>query len=277
LIDDLKAHGCGVVYITHRMDEVYRVATRITVLRDGRLVTTQPAVSLPADQLIEAMVGRKMDQAFPQRKPCPGAELLRLPGDVALHAGEVLGIAGLEGCGATELLRTLFHTSPLKTGWVTNDRKTTGLVLSMSVSDNILMASLPWAWRSITREQRDAAGCAARLNLRASSLAAAVGELSGGNQQKTVLAKWMLTNPRVMLLDEPTRGIDIGAKFEIYQLLEEWTAQGMAVVLVSRELEELLALSDRVLVLHRGRQTALLGKAEASPRRVMEAAMGAAA
>jgi ABC-type sugar transport system ATPase subunit len=147
----------------------------------------------------------------------------------------------------------------------------------MSVADNMTMASLPWRWRRLDRERRDAEVAATMLRLRAPSLDAAAGELSGGNQQKVVLAKWMLTEPRVLLLDDPTRGIDIGAKFEVYGLLQQWTGQGIGVVLVSRDLPELLALSDRILVLHRGRRSALLSRDEATPQRVMQAAMGAVA
>ncbi len=274
LMAELKTHGCGIVYITHRMEEVYRVADRITVLRDGRHVITASAGELPAPALIEAMVGRKMDAAFPERTARPGEELLRLPGDIALHAGEILGIAGLEGCGASELLAEVFRTTRVRAGFVTNDRKTTGLVLTMNIADNITLASLGYGWRNRGRETSAASAAAAKLKVKTPSLASEAGELSGGNQQKVVLAKWMMKEPRLLLLDEPTRGIDIGAKYEIYQLIEEWTGQGMAVVLVSRELPELLALSDRVLVLHRGRQTALLEKNEATSQRVMEAAMG---
>ncbi|MBI4907864.1 MAG: sugar ABC transporter ATP-binding protein, partial [Acidobacteria bacterium] len=227
LIGELKARGCGIVYITHRMEEVYRIADRITVLRDGRHVVTAGAQDLPAAALIEAMVGRKLDAAFPTRSAKPGTEVLRLPGGAALHTGEILGIAGLEGCGATELLSEVFRTSAVRTAYVTNDRKTTGLVLSMSVAANITLASLRWTWRDHSRERQQAHGAAGKLRIKSTSLDNEVGELSGGNQQKVVLAKWLLTQPRVMLLDEPTRGIDIGAKYEIYQLLEEWTAQGM--------------------------------------------------
>lgn len=309
LIADLKSRGCGIVYITHKMEEIYRIGDRITVLRDGRLVGSNPIGALPAPRLIEWMVGREICEQFPARQPVLGPERLTLQSfsvsnnvrDVSftLRAGEIMGIAGLQGSGATELLSGLFGCVPTtghalldgvqlkprsprqaiarRVALVPNDRKTSGLVLSMSVTDNTTLAAARSPWRSPTREQDLAREATAALHLRAASLEMNASELSGGNQQKIVLAKWMLTQPSVLLLDEPTRGVDVGAKREIYQWIFECAAKGTAILLISTELPELLALSDRVLVLHRGEVMRILNRSEATPERVLAAAMGDAA
>ena len=317
-IEKLKAQGCGIVYITHKMEEIERIADRITVLRDGRLVGTAPAAELPPAKLIHWMVGRQLDQQFPRHVPHIGAERLRVEDFVvegrqgrrplvdgvtlSVRAGEIVGIGGLQGSGASQLLLGLFGalgkrargrvwldgepiriTRPRQAidrgiAMLTNDRKATGLVLSMSVIANATLAGLrrlsPRGWRNPYREQQATAELAQSLRLRAASIEMEVGELSGGNQQKVVLAKWLQTDPQLMLLDEPTRGVDVGAKQEIYQLMNEWTAGGIAIILITSEMPELLAMSDRILVMHRGRLTAELSRQEASPERVLEAAMG---
>jgi ribose transport system ATP-binding protein len=309
LISGLKAQRCGVVYITHKMDEIYRIGDRITVLRDGRMVGSRVAGGLPPSQLIQWMVGREITEQYPTRDPVLGSERLRLEAysvegavrniNVALRAGEILGIAGLQGSGATELLMGLFGCgsvqgrvfldgtplivrSPLeaishKLAMITNDRKTTGVVLPMSVIENTVMAADRSGWRNPTSERDRTASAATALQLRAASLDMEVGELSGGNQQKVVLAKWMLTEPSVLLLDEPTRGVDVGAKREIYQWILEWARKGATILLISTELPELLALSDRIMVLHRGEVIRILDRSEATPERVIAAAMGDAA
>jgi ABC-type sugar transport system ATPase subunit len=265
------------------------------------------------------MVGRDLETVYQRQAPPPGRECLRVEGfgvhpggpsqppavtgvDFTLREGEILGIGGLQGSGASELLTGLFGgygdrisgtvlvrglpvrlDSPRKAiahglALLTNDRKASGLVLSMSVAANATLASLPklspWGWRNPARETRETAGLARSLNLRGASLEMAAGSLSGGNQQKVVLAKWLGTKPGILLLDEPTRGIDVGAKREIYALMDQWTRAGMAILLITSELPELLAMSDRILVLHRGRVTARLDRDRATPDRVMAAAMG---
>jgi ribose transport system ATP-binding protein len=319
LIQSLKARGCAIVYITHKMEEIERIADRITVLRDGQWIGTAPAAELPAPKLIQWMVGRELGEQFPRRVSHPGEERLRLENfsvfpsglsarpavnsiSLSVRAGEVVGIGGLQGSGASELFLGLFGAygsrtsgaaqmngqparfgSPRKAiasgvALLTNDRKATGLVLSLSVTANATLAGLrelsPGGWRSPARERAAAEKMTGPMRLRAASPDAEAGTLSGGNQQKVALAKSLQTRPRLLMLDEPTKGIDVGAKREIYQLVDEWTAQGIAILLITSEMPELLTLSDRVIVLHRGRVTAELARGEATPETVLAAAMG---
>jgi len=315
-IQQLKARGCGLVYITHKMEEIERIADRITVLRDGRLVGSAPAAQLSVPQLIHWMVGRDVEQQFPRHASHLGDERLRVEDfcvtagprqlvnrvSLSVRAGEIVGLAGLQGSGNSQFLLGLFGAfgsqakgrvaldgQPLRLGsprdsirrglaMITNDRKATGLVLSLSVIANTTLADLarfsPGGWRREGRERIAATEMSRILHLRAANLDMAVGELSGGNQQKVVLAKWLLTRPRVLLLDEPTRGVDIGAKREIYELMNEWTNEGIAILLVTSEMSELLAMSDRILVMHRGTLTAELSRQEATADAILEAAMG---
>ncbi len=319
LIAQLKAQGCGIVYITHKMEEIERIADRITVLRDGARVGSAPAVELTTSKLINWMVGRELNEQFPRHTPHPGEERLRLESfsvhpdglsarpavqgiDLSVRAGEIVGISGLQGSGASDLLLGLFGAygertrgrvyldgQPIRLGspreaiaagvaLLTNDRKATGLVLSLSIVANATLAGLrrlsPGGWRRPSLEYAATKNVTQPLQLRAASLELEVGALSGGNQQKVAIAKWLHVQPRLLLLDEPTRGIDIGAKQEIYSLMNQWTAEGIAVLLITSEMPELLALSDRVVVLHRGRTTAEFNRAAASPEGVLAAAMG---
>ncbi len=315
----LKARGCGIIYITHRLEEVYRLADRITVLRDGRHIGTTPTAELPAPLLVRQMVGRDLSpppaapastaaevrlrlDGFTLRSAAPGPRPIVQDVSLELRAGEILGLAGLEGSGNSALLWGLFgaHDGPT-TGsvWldgrpyrptsprqairrglalVTNDRQRTGLVLGMSVAGNFTLASLPQVspggWLNRAAEYRVAARLAQTLALRAASLRQPVGTLSGGNQQKVVLGKWLHREPRVLLLDEPTRGVDVGAKQEIYALMRRWSQAGTAILLITSELPELLLLSDRILVLHRGRVSACFDRREATPERILSTAMG---
>jgi len=319
LIESLKKRNCGVVYISHKMEEIERVADRITVLRDGQWIGTAPASELPIPKLIEWMVGREMEELAPRNAPRPGGERLRLEnfsvfpkgfsGSPAVHdaslsvrAGEIVGIAGLQGSGASELFRGLFgdygswtrgnvYLDGQKTGFklprqaieagvafLTNDRKASGLVLSLSIAANVTLAGLrelsPGGWLRPNREREAIKNSTASMRLRAASLDLEVGALSGGNQQKVAIAKWLQITPKLLLLDEPTRGIDIGAKQEIYQLMNEWTARGVAILLITSEMPEMLALSDRILVMHRGRVQAEFSREDATPEKVLAAAMG---
>ena len=334
LIDRLKAAGCGIVYISHKMDEIDRVADRITVLRDGRRVGSAPAAEMPRDRLVRLMVGREISAQFPYEPPSFPAQSRaatrpRPPGvpepprflvknltvrnpsggnpavnDVSLEAraGEILGLAGLQGSGNSDLLLALFGAhgrrasgtvlvdgkpastrsirSAMRAGiaLLTSDRKETGLILPMSVTANLTLADLPTlspaGWRRPGRERAVAQGHASAMNLRAASLEAEVSTLSGGNQQKVALAKWLVREPRVLLLDEPTRGVDVGAKREIYGLINQLKRRGVAIVMISTELPELLGLSDRVAVMHRGRISAMMDRPEATPESVMSACMG---
>jgi len=315
LIDELRRGGAGIVYISHRMEEIYRLADRITVLRDGRRIVTAPASELDRAELVKAMVGRSLDEQINRTKITPGEELLRVDavtvkGSVGLtvdsvglelRAGEVVGLAGLAGSGVSELLHALFGDAradlaglrvggrPARIGsprramaqglaLLTSDRKRTGLCLSLSVGENATLAALPrlspGGVRRLGLERESARRAIDSLRIRCRGAGQEVGTLSGGNQQKVALAKWLETRPRVLLLDEPTRGIDVGAKQEIYELVNRWTEEGMGVLLVSSELPELLGLSDRVIVLHRGRLAAELSREEATPERVIAAAFG---
>jgi ribose transport system ATP-binding protein len=319
LIQSLKQRGCGIVYISHKLEEIERIADRITVLRDGRWIGTAPAPELPTPKFIEWMVGRDLGEQFPRRAPHPGPERLCLENfsvfsrglamkpsvqDVSLsvRAGEILGLSGLQGSGATELFLGLFGACGTATrgrvrldgkevcfaaprraiesgvAMLTSDRKATGLILPLSIIANTTLAGLrelsPGGWRRPGREREAAERSAARLCLRASSLELEVGTLSGGNQQKVALAKWLQTRPKLLLLDEPTRGIDVAAKREIYRLMDEWTAQGIAILLITSEMPELLTLSDRILVMHRGRAAAEFSRAEATSETILTAAMG---
>lgn len=319
VISGLKNRGCAIVYITHRMEEIYRIADRITVLRDGRAVGTEKTSALPPDKLVRWMIGRDMSAQFPKRVPKIGSTRLKVrdfsvpdPSGARLYAvqnvsfevssGEIVGVAGLEGSGKSELLNGLFGVyGPAARGsltldghplvvrspadsiargvaLLTNDRKETGLIPSLNLAHNITVASLgAFSHRGwIERGQEEAASRAqfVRLGVKASSIRQDVSTLSGGNQQKVLFARWLQTNPKLLLLDEPTRGVDVGAKHDIYQLIYQCTEQGVAVLLVTSELPELLALSDRILVLHRGRLVSELTRDEVTAEKVMSAAMG---
>jgi len=319
LIKFLKELGCGIVYITHKMEEIDRIADRITVLRDGRWVGTAPASELPPAKFIHWMVGRDIGEQFPRRAPHLGEERLRLENfsvfpagfakppavtDASLYvrAGEILGIGGLQHSGASELFfgifgaygaatrgemrlngRAVHFRTPrqaLEAGiaMLTNDRKATGLVLSLSIIANTTLAALPHlspaGWRRESRERTETKRMAFSLHLNAASLDAEAGTLSGGNQQKVALAKGLQTGPRLLLLDEPTRGIDVAAKREIYQLMDQWTSEGIAILLITSEMPELLSLSDRIMVMDRGRITAEFSRAQATSELILAAAMG---
>ena len=320
LIQTLKERGCGIIYISHKMEEIERIADRITVLRDGRWIGTAPAYELPMPKLIEWMVGRELGEQFPRHVPRLGRTRLRLENfcafpagsakkpavqniSLTVRAGEILGIGGVQGSGASDLLLGLFggcgratrglveldgrkvrFTTPrqaIKSGvaLLTNDRKATGLILSMSVTANATLAGLRelshWGWRSSARESNAATAATGPMRLHAASLDLEVGVLSGGNQQKVAIAKWLQTRPQLLLLNEPTRGIDVGAKREIYRLMDEWTARGISILLITSEMQELLMMSDRVIVLHRGRLTAEFARGQATPETILAAAMGA--
>jgi D-xylose transport system ATP-binding protein len=319
LLGGLRRKGVAAIYVSHRLDEVFAVADRITVLRDGRSVGTAQRAETAPERVVSLMVGRELQQAFPRFESRPGQILLRLrdwsvadpqnPGrrvvdgvSLELRAGEVLGIAGLMGAGRTALLASLFGAarSPVQgtvqvgeepprgpfrrpreaiaagLALVGEDRKRYGLFARASVLDNLTLASLRGFRRHgllDDRERRTAAsGQATALRLKMTSLDAPAERLSGGNQQKAILGRWLLRRPRVLLLDEPTRGIDVGAKSEIYELIGRLVAGGLGVVLVSSELPELLGLAHRVLVLRQGRPMGFFAGDAATPERVMGAA-----
>lgn len=315
IIQRLKAEGRAIVYISHKMDEIERLADRISVLRDGRLIGTYPASEVSADDLIGLMVGDKRAFSHESAVAKPGEPRLSLQNvDFSLgerllvrnlgfevRAGEIVGLAGLQGSGASAVLEGLFGargrmtqgevrvnglpyapTSPRVAigrgiAFLTNDRKATGLVLPLSVAQNTTLVALNrfcrQGWRSGTEEAKAAREQIEALNIKTESPDTPVAELSGGNQQKVALAKWCLPDPTVLLLDEPTRGIDIGAKREIYRLIEAWKTEGKAILLITTELPELLMLCDRILVMHRGSVVREFDREEATAEKVIEAAM----
>ena len=314
LIRRLREQGKGIVYISHRLDEIDALADRVTVLRDGRWVTTAQRGELDRDAMIKAMVGRELTSQFPKRAAELGDNVLEVRGltrrgavhDVsfAVRAGEVVGLAGLVGAGRTEVARLIFGADPLDGGEVlidgqpvkvrhpadavrhrialaTEDRKHQGLVLGMVVRENTTLANLGEVSASgfIRRGKEIAAteGLVRDLDVRTPSIEQTVRNLSGGNQQKVVLAKWLFTDAKLLLFDEPTRGIDVGAKHEIYELMNALAAKGVAILMISSELEEILGMSDRVLVMHEGRLMGELSRAEATPEQVMRLATGHAA
>ncbi|MGD8869114.1 MAG: sugar ABC transporter ATP-binding protein, partial [Gemmatimonadales bacterium] len=319
-IGELRRRGCGIIYITHKIEEIYRLADRITVLRDGKLVGTAAAKDLPLEKLVRWMVGRDLGvraavQAADSALPALEAENLRVAHPTikarsavdgisfALRQGEVVGLAGLQGSGTSDVLHALFgalgrrasgrvrllgepfsmrapHDS-VERGLVllTNDRKSLGLAPDLSVTHSVSLAGLSrfcghGGWIRRVEERAAVEKVTEEFRLSAPSLEAPVRALSGGNQQKVYLARCLLPRPSVLLLDEPTRGIDVGAKADIYQLMHDWVAQGIAILLITSEMDELLALSDRILVMHRGRMAAELTRETASKAAVLSAAMG---
>ena len=318
VIEQLRGQGVTILYISHKMDEVFRLADRITVLRDGKWVTTVAKAETNPKQVAHWMVGRTIDDYRPGSRVMGEVVLkvkdlsLQWPGHARpwrlrnigfqLHAGEILGIAGLMGAGRTELLESLFGTSPVPAAgevflngvvrrfshaaeamqagmaMVTEDRKRSGLFSQMSVKDNITLCALPQVSRasviSASAEWQLCQSQIARLQVKTDGPWAAITSLSGGNQQKCIIARCLLVRPSVLLLDDPTRGIDVGAKAELYALMNQLAAEGMAILVTSSELPELLTLSDRILVLREGEIVAEMSRAEATEQRIMEAATG---
>jgi len=318
-LEQLRAQGLGIIYISHRLEEVFRLSDRITVLRDGETVGTSQKEQTNQQDIIARMVGREVSQLFPvtdrhagpvclevrhltvDNPDVPGRKLLD---DVsfAVCKGEVLGIAGLMGAGRTELLSVLFGALTARStgeilidgaavvihspagaiaqgiGYVTEDRKRSGLVLDQSIVANMTLAALRRvSGRVFTNEAREMSMSAPlfrNLRVKANSMHTVAGTLSGGNQQKIVLAKWLMNQPKILFLDEPTRGIDIGAKQEIYAEIDRLARSGMAVVMASSELPEVLGLSDRIVVLHEGRITGEFSRESATPEAVMACATG---
>jgi D-xylose transport system ATP-binding protein len=318
-LKELRSRGVSCIYISHRLEEVFQIADRITVLRDGRTVGTNHVSELNQDKVIAMMVGREVKSLYPRSESRIGDVALSVknwamedpnnPGrrildgiDFEVREGEVLGVAGLMGAGRTALVSSIFgagrgrvtgtlsvkncpQTAPFaspseaiaaKLALVSEDRKRFGLVLEASILENMTLVTLKQFVKTgilnhIERGKKSTEQFES-LRVRAPGLSSLVGQLSGGNQQKVVLGKWLMAAPNVLFLDEPTRGIDVGAKAEIYQLISKFAAQGLAVVLISSDLPEILGMSHRVLVLSQGRQTACLNHSEATPERVMAAA-----
>ena len=311
VIADLKQQGIGIIYISHRLEEISAISDRVMVMRDGENVGTKPTSELNRGQIIEMMVGPKLENEFPARNVSLGAVRLSVEnlqrGDrvkqvsLQIHAGEILALTGLVGSGRTETARLLFGADRREAGSIrldgralainsprdaiqagisllTEDRKMQGLIVGQSVLDNFGLPNLP-QMNTLgfvhQKHQREAfAGYVAQLRIKVPHLEQRAKYLSGGNQQKVVLAKWLQTNSEVIIFDEPTRGIDVGAKFEIYQLMNELAAQGKAILMISSELPEVLGMADRILVMHEGRITGEIADArKATQEDIMQLAV----
>jgi len=311
LIRRLKADGVSIIYISHRLEEVFQIADRVTVLRDGKLVATKPVADTDREDIIHMMVGRELKEKIPKAAAEQGEVALEVRGlnrvgalkDVSLTVrhGEVLGLAGLVGAGRTEVARAIFGADPIDSGevlldgrpvhirspkdairlgigLVTEDRKALGLVLGMAVRENVTLANLGPLSRlgfvSRRREREVANRFVEDLMIKTPSVEQAVQNLSGGNQQKVVLAKWLYTQSKVLIFDEPTRGIDVGAKTEIYQLMNRLVEHGVAIIMISSELPEILGMSDRIIVMHEGEIAGDLSREDATQEKIMSLATG---
>lgn len=315
IIKDLKAKGVAIIYISHKMDEIYEITDKITVLRDGQYIATKNTNELDKNALIALMVGRQINDLraafrFLENNSIKGESILSVQNlnkkgkfkdiNFEVHAGEVLGIAGLMGAGRTEIARAIFGLDKYDSGeiiikgnkveikspedaikngigYVSEDRKALGFIPALSIKENISLSSLgnfakTW-FVNVSNEHEAATRLATDLKIKSTSINQKVMTLSGGNQQKVVIGKVLLTAPSLVILDEPTRGIDIGAKFEIYKLINQLTDKGIAVIMISSELPEILGMSDRIMVLSKGKQTALLSKQEATQEKIMQYAV----
>ena len=309
----LTSRGVAIIYISHRLDEIFEIGDRVTVLRDGRNVSTHVVKTADRRELLRLMADRELDENISRHAAARGEELLRVENlgrrgalsavSFSVHAGEIVGIAGLLGAGRTELARAIFGADPVDTGnvyvrgkkrrirsprhavrsgigFLTEDRKLQGLVLGMSVRDNIVLPVIRRLSRLgvvMRKDERALAESQARdLKIRTPSIEQLTLHLSGGNQQKVVLAKWLASGVDILFLDEPTRGIDVGAKQEIYSLINKLSGTGMGIVMISSELPEVVGLSDRVLVMRAGRIAGEFARAEATQERLLACAMGAA-
>ena len=310
IIEDLTAEGVGVVYISHRLEEIFEISDRITVLRDGHHIKTAPASELDAEELVRLMVGRPLNELFTRSESSPGETVLEVRGltrkgefegvDLALRRGEILGLAGLVGAGRTEVAQSIFGIRQSDSGgifvdgeevkihspqtamergifYVPEERRSQGLILPFSIKNNITLSILDRISRLgfVPRSERAVADrFMGELSIRGAELSDPVSRLSGGNQQKVVVAKSLAREPNVLLLDEPTRGVDVGSKSEIYRLMDDLAKEGKAILLISSELEEVLSMADRVLVMREGRISGEFSRTEATQESVMTAATG---
>jgi rhamnose transport system ATP-binding protein len=312
VIRELRARGVGMIYISHRLEELPIIADRVTVLLDGETIDTRAMADVDRQELIRLMVGRELAAVFPKREVARGAVVLELRNvghreakvrdvNLQIRAGEIVGLAGLVGAGRTELARTIFGLTPADEGeillrgarinihspmdaiqhgiaYVPEDRRRHGVVLELPISQNVSLASLDrLAQRGaldFARERDLARAYIERFAVKTPAIFAAAGTLSGGNQQKVALSRWLATEPRVLILDEPTQGIDVGAKSEIHALMCDLAEQGLAILMISSELPEVLGMSDRIAVMHAGTIAAVLERAEATPQNILALALG---
>ncbi len=312
IVGELRARGTGILYISHRLEELFQISDRVTVLRDGNTVGTRARAEVTTDELIRMMVGRDLEALFPKHEPIlrevalevrnVGCEQFKLRNiSLRVRHGEILGLAGLVGSGRTQLAEALFGLWPLDEGtvsidgqpvsihspgdavhaglaYVPEDRCRHGVILEMSIATNATLASLDSvSANGLLRpeaEQHAAEQLQERLQVKAPSVAALAKNLSGGNQQKVALARWLMTKPKVLILDEPTHGIDVGAKSEIYRLIDELAHSGMAILLISSDMSELLAMSDRIAVMANGTMVGVLDGRHTTPDQVLGLALG---
>lgn len=311
VISSLKNEGVGIVYISHRMEEIFQICDRISVLRDGEFIGVKAIKDTSFDEIVKMMVGRQLGERFPERKHVIGEERFKIEDftrkgkfsniSFSVRKGEILGIAGLMGAGRSEIMEAIFGYLPLDSGkmwidgdevsikspydaikrgigFITEDRKSKGLVLSLSVRENFSLTNLLKISKnsiiSSRKEQNLVDDLIKKLHVKTSSSELEVRSLSGGNQQKIVIGKWLGIEPKILILDEPTRGVDVGAKKEIYQIMNELTNQGVSIIMVSSELPEILGMSDRIAVIHEGKLTAILNREEADQEKIMQAATG---
>ena len=312
VIHSLRKKGVSMVYISHRMEEIFELCDRITVLRDGSYIGTEEIKDIDMNDIVKMMIGREIGERFPARDVKLGKEVLKVekltsPGvfhdiSFSVRAGEVLGVSGLMGAGRTEIMQAIFGNFPLESGkiyidgketviknpeaamkagigFITEDRKTEGLMLEKSIEENISLANLGKVSGKNHVLSSSAEGALVKkgieeFHIRCFGPSHECGNLSGGNQQKVVLAKWIYTEPKILILDEPTRGVDIGAKKEIYSVINEMAAKGVAIIMVSSELPEVLGMSDRIMVVREGEVRGIIGKEEANQQNVMTLATG---
>jgi len=310
LVGKLRDGGTGVIFITHRLDEIFQIADRVLVLRDGERVGAVPINDVQKEDLVQMMVGRKLESFYSKRDIKPGEVALEVKGistdflkDISFNvkAGEILGVFGLMGSGRSEMARCVFGADKMTSGqvlidgkpvtikkpadaiangigYVTAERKKDGLILIQSVQENVMTASIsryskPY-YLNYGEEKRIASEWKEKMDIRTRDISTVVNTLSGGNQQKVVLSKWLTTKPKVIILNEPTRGIDVGAKSEIYALMEDLCEQGLGVIMISSELPEVLQLADRVVVMCEGRVTVEYPREEMTQEKLMHGAIG---
>lgn len=310
VIDELRAQGCGIVYISHRLKEIFEICDKVTVLRDGKFISEQEVSQIDEDQLIEVMVGRKLEEQYPRINKKHGETTLEINNlyseginniSFNLHSGEILGVAGLMGAGRTELMKTIYgaraiisgtiklnnqllniddSSDALKAGiaYISEDRKGDGLILTLSVKENMTLCALnDFSNNSKLNHSKENIVVNKYIdlfNIKTPSKEQIVGNLSGGNQQKVAIAKGLITKPKILILDEPTRGVDVGAKKEIYQLINKFKAEGMSIIIVSSEMSEILGICDRILVMHEGQISGEFNYKEADQEKIMACAVG---
>lgn len=310
IINELRDEGYGIVYISHRLKEIFQICNDITVLRDGKFIAQRPIDEINEDTLIELMVGRKLEEQYPRIEAVHGTVCLEVKNvsgadihDVSftLNHGEILGVSGLMGAGRTELMKVIYGALKRTSGdvvlegdvinaktpeqgvkhgiaYISEDRKGEGLILGLSVKENMSLCSLKNLSKGVyldhLAEKKSVQNYIKLFNIKTPGMNQTVGNLSGGNQQKVAIAKGLMTKPKVLILDEPTRGVDVGARKEIYQLINEFKAEGVSIILVSSEMPEVLGMSDRILVMHQGRISGEFVVNEADQEKLMACAVG---